>query len=53
MKDLEFNIEDNYIVKMVKVPSMPNTYKKEIVMDKETFIEAYDKWIRHNDAAAQ
>jgi hypothetical protein len=45
MGEIHFEIEGDYIVKYTAIPSMPDTYQKEIVMDKKTFLEAFEKWI--------
>ena len=45
MGEIHFEIEGDYIVKYTVIPSMPYTYQKEIVMDKKTFLKAFEKWI--------
>jgi len=47
MEKPEFNIEDDALYKITPVfaDSGNRVYKKELVIDKETFIKLYEAWI--------
>ena len=49
MNKIEFEIRDDVIVRYAPILGRPNLVKEEIVMDKQTFIEAYKKWILEED----
>lgn len=47
MNKIYFDIQDDVLIKNVPVPEYgQNTYKQEIVLDKETFIKCYEKWVK-------
>lgn len=50
MNKTEFAIEDDALYKMTEVPVDGNhrVYRKELVIDKETFIKLYEAWIAPN-----
>jgi hypothetical protein len=47
MNETKFKLDGNYIYRYI--PMVENAiytqYREEIVMDKKTFIEAFEKWI--------
>lgn len=47
MNDVEFKLDGDYIYKSVPIArnAIYTEYRKEVVMDKKTFIEAFEKWI--------
>lgn len=53
MDKIFFQIEDDVIIKYTPLPNIGTykygnimDYKTEIIMDKETFIECFEKWIK-------
>ncbi len=47
MDKVYFEIKDNVVIKYMPVPQIrEGIYKSEIVMDKETFIKCFEKWIK-------
>ena len=50
MSKIQFEIIGDYVVRYTPILSVSgNTYQQDIVMDKQTFIEAYKKWIKQGD----
>ncbi len=49
MDKLKFEIRDDVIVRYTPILGSPNIFQYDIVMDKQTFIEAYKKWILEED----
>ena len=46
MSKIYFEIEGDVVIKYTPVPEIgENTYKTEVVMNKEIFQECYKKWI--------
>ncbi len=47
MSKIYFELEDNVVIKYTPIPEIgENIYKTEVVMDKETFIKCFNKWIK-------
>lgn len=44
-KKEHFEIDGDKIIRYKSIGYSDNCYSREVVMDKETFIEAYKKWI--------
>lgn len=45
--EVTFEIDNDKLVRYTPVPQYgKDTVKAEVIMDKETFIECYAKWIR-------
>lgn len=48
MNKTEFELNGDYIYRLI--PMVENRiyteYREEVVMDKKTFIEAFEKWVR-------
>lgn len=44
MDKIEFELIGDYIYKITET-HVPQIIKEEVVMDKKTFIEAFEKWI--------
>ena len=49
MKEVQFEIHGDYIVRYTPILSVSDTYQKDIVMDKQTFIEAFEMWIGNKE----
>lgn len=50
MAKITFSIDDKYIWRHTEQFGFGDfTYKNEPVMDKETFVKAYEKWIKGNE----
>lgn len=49
MNGTKFKLDRDYIYRCIRIPmvktAMYTQYREEIVMDKKTFIEAFEKWI--------
>lgn len=47
MNDVEFKLDGDYIYRSVPIArnAIYTEYRKEVVMDKKTFIEAFEKWV--------
>ena len=47
MNKIYFNVEDDALIKETPMPQFgENTFKTEVVISKEAFIECYEKWIK-------
>ena len=41
-----YEVTDSYLIKHVHTPELgKNIYRSEVIMDKDTFVECYEKWI--------
>lgn len=47
MNETKFKLDGDYIYRCIPMveTAMYTQYREEIVMDKKTFIEAFEKWI--------
>lgn len=47
MNETKFKLDGNYIYRCIPMveTAIYTQYREEIVMDKKTFIEAFEKWI--------
>lgn len=47
MNNVKFKLDGDYIYRCIPIikTAIFTEYKEEIVMDKKTFIEAFEKWI--------
>ena len=46
MSKIYFEFEDDVVIKYTPMPEIgENTYKTEVVMNKEIFQECYKKWV--------
>ena len=44
-----FSVEEDGIYRETKVPGYGNTWRREFLMSKECFIEAFNKYIKGED----
>lgn len=49
MGEVQFEIHGDYIVRYTPILSVSDMFQQDIVMDKQTFIEAYNKWIKEQE----
>lgn len=48
--EMYFEIEGDVLIKYTQMPQFgKDTFKKEVIMNKETFIECYKKWIQEEN----
>jgi hypothetical protein len=47
MNEIEFELNGDYIYRCIPIAktNIFTEYRKEAIMDKKTFIEAFEKWI--------
>lgn len=51
--EAQFEFREDELIRLTPIPGYRHTYRNEVVIDKDTFIKCYNKWILENDEITQ